>query len=80
MIISDLLFFVANFNLQTYESDKFTLHFYVDLFYIDIISNQDNCMKHFYITLTVPCEKFKSVSFSSARMKSVVLFSDIGFK
>ena len=31
-------------------------------------------MKHIHNTLTVPCEKFKIVSFTSSKMKNIVLF------
>ena len=43
-------------------------------FYINIISNQNKFMNHSHTALTVLFEKPKIVSFTSLRMKNIVVF------
>ena len=57
--VTSVAFFVAYFNLSTCELIILYLQRDAETFYIDILSNQNNSMKHIYITLTVLCEKFK---------------------
>ena len=45
---------------------------YIELFYIDIILEQNKIGEHVYNTLTVPCKKSKMVSLTSSIMKNIV--------
>ena len=48
--------------------------YYIESFYIDVILEQDKIVEHIDISLTVPCEKSKMVSFASSIMKNIVVF------
>ena len=63
--------FTPDFNLLSCELDNFTLKFYIESFYIDIILKQNKIVEVIHNTLTVPCEKSKMVSFDSLIMKNI---------
>ena len=45
---------------------------YIGSFCSDIILEQNKIVEHIHNTFTVPCEKYKMVSFASSIMKSIV--------
>ena len=53
--ITSVLFLIADFNLLALH-----LNYWIELFYIDIILNQNVIIvEHIYKPFTVPCEKLK---------------------
>ena len=61
-------FFIADFNLLSCEFDNFTFKvLYWDILYSCYIRTkileQNEIVEHIYNTFTVPCEKYKMVSF-----------------
>ena len=75
MIILKLLqfhLFIAPFNLLSCEFDSFTFKL---LYWVIFILIKLNLFYNIlYNILTVPCEKYKTVSFASSIMKGIVVF------
>ena len=54
------------------EFNNFTFKCHIESFYTDIILEQNKIVEHICNTLTVSCEKSKTVSFASSIMKNIV--------
>ena len=71
-------FSIADFNLLSCEFDSFTynISYCLEPLYMDIIFDKIKLLYNtFHNTATVPCEKSKTVSFGSSRIKNILVLS-----